>query len=231
MINEIDNIYDRYVRRGKIPGNYYDPLIPWVYMTIQEKERALIRWIKFSGLEPVKNKRVLEIGCGAGMNLLQLVKLGFLPENMVGNELLGERAATAQRLLPSAVQFLIGDASLINFNNNSFDVVLQSMVFTSILDNSFKVSLANHIWAFVRPGGGVLWYDFIYDNPKNPDVRGISIREIRELFPEGEFKVWRVTLAPPISRMITKIHPVLYCVFNSFPILRTHVLCWIKKRD
>ena len=29
------------------------------------------------------------------------------------------------------------------------------------------------MWAAVKPGGGVLWYDFTVDNPRNADVRGV----------------------------------------------------------
>ena len=85
------------------------------------------------------------------------------------------------------------------------------------------------MWALVKPGGGVLWYDFVYNNPRNPDVRGVPLKHIRELFPRGKIYSWRITLAPPISRRVTRLHPALYAVFNLFPILRTHVLCWIQK--
>jgi hypothetical protein len=39
----------------------------------------------------------------------------------------------------------------------------------------------------------------------------------------------RVTLAPPISRRLTRVHPGLYGVINALPFLRTHLLCWIAK--
>jgi hypothetical protein len=97
------------------------------------------------------------------------------------------------------------------------------------LDHGFRKKLADRMWALAKPGGGVLWYDFIYDNPRNPDVKGISVSEIRDLFPAGNPKGWRLTLAPPISRFVTKIHPGCYTFFNMFPFLRTHVLCWIRK--
>jgi hypothetical protein len=104
-------------------------------------------------------------------------------------------------------------------------------VFTSLLDDVFQKKLADRIWALVKPGGGILWYDFIFNNPQNPDVRGIPVWRIRELFPAGLMKTWRLTLAPPLSRRVTKIHPILYSVFNILPFLRTHVLCWIYKSD
>ena len=85
------------------------------------------------------------------------------------------------------------------------------------------------MWSWLKPGGGVLWYDFTYNNPNNPDVRGMPVRRVHELFPHGRFIVRRVTLAPPISRRVCRIHPALYAVLNALPILRTHVLCWIEK--
>ena len=225
MSNEVDAIRERYARRKLV----YDPLDAYRYLSYQEQRRALIEWVHWSGLAPVQNKRLLEIGCGSGDNLLLLLTLGFHPENLVGNELLEERVIRARRLLPAGIQILLGDASELELEKNSFDIVFQSTVFTSILDDDFQNKLADHMWSLVKPGGGVLWYDFVFNNPRNPDVKGVSIKRIREMFPEGEIKVWKLTLAPPISRRVTKINPNLYALLNLLPFLRSHVLCWIKR--
>jgi SAM-dependent methyltransferase len=230
MLEEVEAIRQRYERRNQQPKtSLYDPLNEERYLGYEEKRRAFIRWIKWSGLAPVNDKRVLEIGCGSGDNLRQFMTLGFQPENLVGNELLEEYALIARRLLPTVVQVLVGDASSLDLGNQSFDVVLQSTVFTSILDEQFQQKLADKMWSLVKSGGGVLWYDFVFNNPKNPDVRGVPVQRIRHLFPEGDLKVWRLTLAPPISRRVARINPHLYTLFNLFPFLRSHVLCWIKK--
>ncbi len=107
--------------------------------------------------------------------------------------------------------------------------MLQSTVFSSLLDDAFQQRLADAMWAAVKPGGGVLWYDFTVDNPRNPDVRGVPLRRVRELFPGGELRARRITLAPPIARAVTRVHPSLYTLFNAVPLLRTHVLAWIAK--
>jgi SAM-dependent methyltransferase len=230
-VDEIRNIRQRYARRKQTADPWrYDISNPSVYMTLQERERALIRWIKRASIAPVSDKRLLEIGCGAGGNLLEFIRLGFQPRNLVGNELLEERAFSARQILPPAVQIIVGDAAQLRFADNLFDVVYQSTVFSSILDKSFHVRLANRLWAWIRPGGGLLWYDFVVDNPSNPDVRGLPLKQIRELFPDGEFIAWRTTLAPPISRLVCVVHPSLYTLFNALFLLRTHVLCWIRKR-
>jgi len=231
MTGEAERIKARYERRtASRTGDLYNPLQPSVLYSMQERERALCRWIRAARLQPVQDLRVLEIGCGTGSNLLQLLRLGFQPENLAGNDLLPDRLERAAELLPSTVELLAGDAMDIDLESASFDIVLQSTVFTSILDESFQFALAERMWKWVAPGGGVLWYDFSYDNPQNPDVKGVHFRRVRELFPEArQILRWRITLAPPISRLVTRMHPSCYTILNALPFLRTHILAWIPK--
>lgn len=189
----------------------------------------MARWIRECHIAPVQEKRALVIGCGEGSNLYELLRLGFLPENLVGNELLEHRARIARSGLPAATEVICGDATQLPSEIGVFDIVYQSTVFTSLLDDAFQEALAARMWSLVKPGGGVLWYDFTFDNPRNPDVRGVPLQRVRQLFPGAQIVDWRLTLAPPISRRVTKISPSLYGVFNLFPFLRTHILCWIKK--
>jgi SAM-dependent methyltransferase len=228
-VDEVARIAERYARRSRTTADdRYGFTSPDVYMTMQERERAMMRWIANARIG-VDATQVLEIGCGTGRNLLDLVRYGFRPENLTGNELLPERAAEARRRLPSEVSIIAGNALDLAVAPASVDIVLQSTVFTSVLDARFQQRLANHIWSWVRPGGGVLWYDFIYNNPANADVRGVPIRRIQQLFPEGRMSIQRLTLAPPVARLVTRVHPALYTVLNAIPLLRTHVLCWIAK--
>lgn len=227
---ELTAVAERYDRRkSNVSAGLYDPLSSAVFMAQQERERALIRWIHASGLAPVRDKTLLEIGCGSGSNLLQLVQLGFRPANLVGNELLEERCVQARERLPASTRIVAGDAASVELGPERFDVVFQSTVFTSILDPEFQARLARRIWMLVKPGGQVLWYDFTYDNPRNPDVRGVPLARIRTLFPEGQLSARRLTLAPPIARLLSRVHPVLYTWANLLPLLRTHLLCWIRK--
>ena len=229
MNHEVEKIVGRYTRRNQLPADFWSPLSPVVCMIRQERERALLRWIRECRIAPLSSKRLIEVGCGSGMNILDFLRLGFRPENLVGNDLLPERTRRARGLLPNTLTILEGNAVELDIPQASFDIVFQSTVFTSILDADFQEMLAQRMWTWVTPGGGVLWYDFIYDNPRNLDVRGVPLRRVRHLFPHGRMKYWRLTLAPPIGRIVTRIHPALYTMFNSVIALRTHVLCWIEK--
>lgn len=232
MSTEASQIHARYQRRrtsGK--GNPRTYLRPDRYLAHQEKERAFLQLFASWKNILLTDLRVLEIGCGTGANLLQLIRWGFDPKNLVGSELLSEHCEVSCARLPRDVQILHGDASELQLAAENFDIVLQSTVFTSILDDAFQEKLARRMWNWVAPGGGILWYDFTYNNPSNPDVRGVPRQRVRELFPLAHFVSKSVTLAPPIARWVTKVNPCLYSAFNCIPILRTHILCWLEKPD
>ncbi len=225
--SESNAIAERYARRrGADPR--YSMLQPDVWMTLQERQRAMLRRFAAQGLDLPK-VRLLEVGCGEGGNLLELIRMGFAPERLMGVELIEARFNVARSRLPQALQLHLGDALAVDLPRASQDIVFVSTVFSSILDQATQRALAAAVWRWIRPGGAVLWYDFAVDNPRNPDVRGVARTWLRELFPEGEFQVQRVTLAPPIARRVCRLHPALYTVFNTIPVLRTHLLAWITK--
>lgn len=227
---ETERIAERYARRLASSNDArYNLLSPAVWQGVQERQRALIGLLNQHKPAELKDLHVLEIGCGSGSNLLDLLRLGFDPRNLVANELLPERAEVARRNLPQAVAVHQGSALELDLQPESFDIVYQSTVFTSILDNLFQARLAHRMWEWARPGGGILWYDFTFDNPRNPDVRGVPLSRIRALFPEAVIDSRRVTLAPPISRLVCRLHPGLYRLLNVLPFLRTHVICWLGK--
>jgi SAM-dependent methyltransferase len=224
---ETDAVRDRYARRGPADERYR-LTHPAALMAMQERQRAMLALFARRGFTDLARLRLLEVGSGGGGNLLELLQLGFLPEHLAGIELLPERHAAAEARLPKAVQLVCGDASVAPVATASRDIVLASTVFSSLLDDAFQRRLAGAMWKWLKPGGGVLWYDFTVDNPRNRDVRGVPPARIRELFPEAGVELRRVTLAPPIARRVCRVHPGLYGLLN-LPFLRTHVLAWLAK--
>ena len=220
-------IAERYARRSSADPRY-SMLKPDVWMMLQERQRAMLRRFATTGLD-LASTRLLEVGCGEGGNLLELIRMGFAPECLTGIELIEERFDVARARLPQALQLHRGDALAVDLPNGSQDIVFVSTVFSSILDGTTQRALAAAMWRWLSPGGSVLWYDFAVDNPHNPDVRGVDRARLQELFPQGKLQVQRVTLAPPIARRVCRLHPALYTVFNTIPLLRTHLLAWITK--
>jgi SAM-dependent methyltransferase len=230
MKQETDAVRDRYARRtSQVDPLRYSMLDAANWQTVQERQRAMLRLFSAVGLMELESVRLVEVGAGTGGNLLELLRAGFAPENLIGVELLAERVAVARRCLPSAVRFESGDAAALAIEAGSLDIVYQSVVFSSLLDDGFQQRMATAMWRWLKPGGAVLWYDFTYNNPSNPDVRGVPMSRVRELFPAARIRAQRVTLAPPIARKVAALHPSLYTWFNLLPLLRTHLLCWIEK--
>ena len=228
--SEAGAVSQRYARRSS--SDLYNPLRPEVWQGLQERQRAMLRGFAARGCTGLGGLHITEVGCGAGGNLLELLRLGAEPAHLTGLELLPERYALAQHVLPAAATLWLGDATAVPADvvaPASQDVVLQSTVFSSLLDDGFQQRLARQMWAWLKPGGVVLWYDFTVNNPSNPDVRGVPLRRVRQLFPQGRVEASRVTLAPPLARVVCRWHPAFYPFFNSLPLLRTHVLAWVHK--
>ncbi|MFN6994921.1 MAG: class I SAM-dependent methyltransferase, partial [Aquincola tertiaricarbonis] len=179
--SEADGIAQRYARRTG--ADRYSPLQPDVACTLHERQRAMLALWRAAGWQELASRRIVEVGSGAGGNLLELLRLGATPEQLTGIELLPDRHAQAQRLLPAAVTLLQGDATQADLAPASVDMVLASTVFSSLLQPATRQALAAAMWRWLRPGGAVLWYDFTVDNPRNADVRGVTLHEVQALFP------------------------------------------------
>jgi len=228
---EAGAVRERYARRHSDVWRDH-ALNPAVFLATQERQRAIAELFLRLGWLDLSEVRLLEVGCGTGCNLLDLLRLGFRPGHLQGVELLDESVEWARRDLPDSVRITLGDAAgeAASFiPDESQDIVYQSTVFSSLLDDEYQQRLADRMWRWLRPGGGILWYDFTMNNPRNADVRGIPVTRIRQLFPDGEMRVRRLTLAPPVARAVTKWHPALYSAFNACTWLRTHVLVWVEK--
>lgn len=221
-MNELDQIAARYARREA--SDRYSLLRPEVWQMWQERQRELLKLLARRPGHPA-HWQATEVGCGAGGNLLDLLRLGLRPEHLSGIELLPERLAAARATLPEGVRLLAGDAAAADIAPGSQDLVLQSTVFSSILDDALQQRVADAMWRWLKPGGAVLWYDFVVNNPRNPDVRGVPMQRVRELFPQGHTTARRVTLAPPLARAL----PAAYGLLNLVPWLRTHRLILIQR--
>jgi SAM-dependent methyltransferase len=202
------------------PGNLY---------MIQEGERQLLALLRQYDFTQLASKMILELGCGAGYWIREFIKWGARPENITGIDLLPDRIAEARYLCPSGINLELRNAGHLDFNASTFDLVLQSTVFTSILDADLKRRVAVEMMRVVKPDGLIIWYDYHMDNPKNSDVKGVKYREIHALFPKCEIHLKRITLAPPIARLLAPYCWLLCCFLSKMPLLCTHYIGVIRK--
>lgn len=227
-MGEAERIAERYRRRESLPAGRYSLSDPGNLFMAQQRERLLLKMIHESGFGPFGEIRLLEIGCGDGWWLRKFVEYGFRPGNLIGVELLPERARRARELSPN-IRVELGDASRLGHGDGSFDLVLQSTVFSSILDAPMRRRVAGEMLRVARPGGAVIWYDMRVDNPRNPDVRGLRRPEIMALFPGCRSRFHRTTLAPPLSRRLAPASWTLCHLLSKLPFLLTHYLAMISK--
>lgn len=196
---------------------------------VHELERDILAILMSNGLSHLHDKRILEVGCGQGQWLREFIKWGACPENMTGIDLLPDRIAKARELCPQGVKLQCGNAARLAFHDDSFDLVLQLTVFSSILDLHVKKVLASEMLRVLREGGLILWYDVNVNNPRNPDIRGIRKPEIAQLFPDCRIDLHRVTLAPPLSRLIAPYSWLGCYALERCRILNTHYLGVIQR--
>ncbi len=224
---EEDRIRDAYAKRK---GNdSYSLLNPGQLFFIQERERRLLGLLRRRGFTRLSGNKILEVGCGTGFWLRQFINWGAEPQDLTGVDLLPDRVSKARGLSPHGVRIECGSAVELRFADGEFDIVFQSTVFSSVLDPFMKQEIAAEMLRVVKADGLILWYDFHMNNPRNPDVRGVKNSEIRQLFPDCNIQLSRITLAPPIVRMLAP-YSWLSCVcLEQFKIFNTHYLGIIQK--
>jgi ubiquinone/menaquinone biosynthesis C-methylase UbiE len=224
---EESRIQEAYAKRRS--GNLYSRFNPGYLFMVQEREKLFLRLLSRQGCVPFETKKILEVGCGSGDMLRDFIKWGARPENVIGIDLLPDRVAEAVHLCPKATEIHQGNAVKLQFPNNTFDLVVQSTVFTSVLDAAMKKEMASEMCRVLKPDGLILWYDYYMDNPKNPDVKGVKSQEIRAIFPKCEIRLRRITLAPPIARILAPYSWLLCQLLSQLPWLCTHYIGVIRK--
>jgi ubiquinone/menaquinone biosynthesis C-methylase UbiE len=226
-IREKERIFQAYARRQS--GELYSMFNPGNLFMVQGRERQVLNLLKLHGFANLEEKRILEVGCGAGFWLREFIKWGANPANLTGIDLLPDRIAHAKQVCPESITLICGDAAKLDFPEASFDLVVLSTVFTSILDYGMKQRIAHEVKRVLKTGGLIFWYDFHVNNPRNPDVRGVGRKEICNLFHGCHIKLQRITLAPPISRFLAPYSFLLCNLLEKAPFLCTHYLGIFRK--
>lgn len=229
MQEEEHRIKDVYERRRSQKSQLYSWFNKGQLFWFQELERALLGLLSENGIDSLEEKFILDIGCGSGHWIREFLKLGATPENLTGIDLLDWRVDAARRTCPASVRLEHGSAEQLRFSDRSFDVISQFTVFSSILEPSMKQKVASEMLRVLKDDGFIIWYDFFVRDPRNKDVRGMTKKEIRQLFPGCQVELRRVSLALPIVRLIAPYSWLLCYVLERLKIFDTHYLGAIRR--
>jgi ubiquinone/menaquinone biosynthesis C-methylase UbiE len=226
---ERQRIRSEYQRREReIAHDLYAPWQPSEIFLRGGRKRIAAKLLLQAGVFPKAGNRCLEVGFGSLGWLGDLITWGVREQDLHGIELDPVRAEHARKLLPVA-DLRVGDATELPWDKRMFHLAIASTLFTSILDQEVRRRLAEEIARVLLPGGAVLWYDFAVDNPRNPHVRSVGRRELKQLFPQLRGEIRSVSLAPPLARLVAPKSRALATILESIPFLRTHLLAVLVK--
>jgi len=229
VLTERQRIQADYRRRAReTNSDVYSPWQPAQIFLKTVRKAVAAEMLNAALVFPRAGDRCLEVGCGTGGWLADLISWGVREPDLHGIDIDALRLSRAKEILPAA-DLRVGDAARLPWDNDRFNFVISSTLFTSVLDLGVRCLIASEIVRVLAPGGALLWYDFAFNNPKNPHVRGISRSEVRKLFPPLTGKIRSVTLAPPLARLIVPHSWTLASLLEAVPFLRTHLLAILIK--
>lgn len=195
---------------------------------LQKREQAVLDLLGRNGMLPLSERRVLDVGCGSGDVLIEFLLYGANSEALAGVDLLEDRVEAALDRNPY-LDIRVADAADLPFADETFDIALAFTVFSSIKDPLLRAQVAKEMQRVLRPGGGIVWYDFWF-NPVNPDTEALGLKDVRKLFPAARIDARLVTLAPPLVRSLIPRSRLACELLAKVPPLRTHWLAWISPR-
>ena len=83
-------------------------------------------------LKPVKNKKILDIGCGTGRNSIKLAKKGANVTGIDFSKNMLEIAKKKAKMVNLKISFKIGRVTNLPFSNNSFDKVTCNLTLSHV---------------------------------------------------------------------------------------------------
>jgi SAM-dependent methyltransferase len=172
--------------------------------------------------------RVVDVGCGSGGFLRQLIDWGADPCRLAGTEYQPQRLDLARARTAPGVYWHLGDLDFAA--DASFELVVANTVFSSILDPAARAALAAEMWRIVMPGGWCMVFDFRYNNPRNKQVRRVDWHELRAFWPTPVIRHQTLLLAPPLARRLAGAPRLLgELLVTLAPVLRSHFIYMARK--
>lgn len=189
---------------------------------VLEERRHLLRSLLIKlARRPMADLRLCDVGCGEGSDLAFWAAQGVPQSHLAGTELQPHLLREARSRL-SGADLREVDGFMIPFPDASFDVVLASLVFSSILDGRARARLFAEMRRVAAPGGIVALYDFRIRKPSNPNVVAMTRIRIAELGVKPALTVGLTPLLPVLPLVLRLPGPLKSVALRGLP--RTHAI-------
>jgi ubiquinone/menaquinone biosynthesis C-methylase UbiE len=152
-IRRLGHEYTRRDRSGLLEIYTYSN--PAFLFHMQEREWAVLRLLRSERIS-LNGMSILEVGCGTGHILQRFLELGVT--EATGIDLMESRICAGKKRYPN-LRLVQGNAAKLPYKNNQFDLVMQFMCLSSVLDPYMRHQIAEEMWRVLRPGGIILSYD------------------------------------------------------------------------
>jgi len=229
-MDETERIRRRYEERdasATLTG-FWSLKNPAVLHAAQERERCVLAALTARDVN-LGNLRVLDVGCGFGLEYPNYMRWGVPAANVVGIDLSHSRLThAAQRLGMGVVQ---ASGAALPFADSSFDLVVQNAVFSSITDDAMRRATAHEMLRVLRPNGHVLWYDAFRSRGRDPHFRCVPRVEICALFPGVDWTFTTLTSDIGIAGRAQRwLGGWSLPILDACRVFRTHLLGLAVKR-
>ena len=149
-----------------------------------QDELAQHRWLAYgqalaaTGLCPLAQRSILDVGCQWGTFLGRCREDWGQndPGRLCGIDLMDEWVQEGLQRY-DFLDLRHGSADRLPWEDASFDLVHQGMVFSSVLDSGLRAGIASEIARVLRANGTLLWYDF-FAAPLARRLQRISARSV-----------------------------------------------------
>ena len=205
----------------------YSLFNPGHLFQVQHLERALFDVLARHGFADLDDQSILDVGCGDGWLLRRLLACGAARDRLSGVDLLPERIAAGRGIEPD-LDLRCADASALPYPDRSFDLVFQLTVFSSVLDERMRRTIAAEMVRVLKPDGAIISYDFRIARDRR-NTRPIRARDLAALFPDFDLDGRRLTLVPPLARALAPRSWIACELLEAVPALRTHELVVLRR--
>jgi ubiquinone/menaquinone biosynthesis C-methylase UbiE len=228
---EEQQLLDEYIKRdNNFPWNdwktnIYHPRHPIGHHFQEHNHTILVNSLNRLKVD-LTDQKILDVGCGFGYWLRYLVELGATPSNCVGIDLSSHRIEIANQKNPE-IKWQNQSIENLPFENEIFDFILQTVVFSSIINPLIRKNCAAEMDRVLKKGGVIFWIDLF--NVSSDKLVCFSKSDVLTLFPNFEI-VENKKVHPKYFRKLTGRNAWLADVINHFTNLACESMLYVMRK-